>query len=71
MPDTVVLPIHCATVAQATLFTELELTPSAVRLEYDEAICNVIGVNVSSNDLRDLCEVIVQEMIVTRALKSD
>jgi hypothetical protein len=47
------------------------VTPSNVRLEFDMAVCNALGVAITRGELCDIYKVIVEEMIVTRGLARD
>jgi len=57
---------------QKTLFgTADKVFPSKVRLDFDIAVCNALGINVTEEDLLGIYKVIVQEMIGTRGLSRD
>lgn len=56
---------------QKTLDVETKVDPSDVRIEFDLAICNTLGINVTKNELLVLYGVIVKEMIMTRGLTRD
>ncbi|WP_156023604.1 N-6 DNA methylase [Sulfobacillus thermosulfidooxidans] len=45
--------------------------PSEVRLKLDMAVCQALSVDVSSDELRELYQIVVKEMIVTRQLQRD
>ncbi len=56
-----------------SLFSVLSepVKPAAIRLAFDQAVCEAVGVSVSTEELRALYAAIVREMIITRGLKSD
>jgi hypothetical protein len=57
---------------QRTLDTLDEtLQPHKVRLEYDLAICDAIGMPVSERDLCNVYKAIAEEMVITRGLTND
>jgi hypothetical protein len=56
---------------QKTLDVETKVSPSNVRLEFDLAICNALGVQVTKDELLDLYGILVKEMIMTRGLTRD
>lgn len=45
--------------------------PSPLRLAFDKAVCEALGVAVSEKELEEVYEVIAKEMIVTRGLQRD
>jgi hypothetical protein len=53
----------------STLTQPIEAHPG--RLEFDLAICHALGLNMSSEDLVELYDVLVKEMIIIRGLKKD
>jgi len=57
---------------QKTLFSTADMvSPSKVRLDFDTAVCNALGINVTEEDLLEVYKVLVQEMIGTRGLSRD
>jgi hypothetical protein len=57
---------------QKTLFEMNQIVdPSSLRLRFDMAVCSAVGVSLSKEKLLDLYTLIVNEMIITRGLKSD
>jgi len=58
---------------QGKLFTVLDkpIEPVDVRVEFDLAVCNAIGLDITKKDLMELYEIIVREMIITKGLKRD
>ena len=57
---------------QKTLFDVEEMvSPSEVRLEFDVAVCKVLGIRVTEEEMLSLYKVIVNEMIITRRLARD
>ena len=45
--------------------------PSPLRVAFDRAVCQALGVAVTDDELRQVYDVIVREMIVTRGLQRD
>lgn len=56
---------------QGSLFADLPIEPNELRVNFDLAICQAVGVGVSADDLRKLYGSIVHEMIAIRALTAD
>jgi hypothetical protein len=58
---------------QPSLFSILShpVRPSQVRLDFDLAVCQALGVSVTADDLREVYGAMVKEMIVTRGLQRD
>jgi hypothetical protein len=42
-----------------------------VRVEFDIAICNALGIDVAKTELLELYGILVKEMIITRGLTRD
>jgi type I restriction-modification system DNA methylase subunit len=58
---------------QKKLFAVLDkpIEPADIRVEFDLAVCNAIGLDMTKKDLMELYEIIVREMIITKGLKRD
>ncbi len=56
---------------QASLFADMTISPSPLRMDYDKAICEALEVDVADEELHDLYRTIVQEMIMIRSLGVD
>lgn len=58
---------------QPSLFSILShpVRPSQIRLDFDLAICEALGVSMTADDLREVYGAMVKEMIVTRGLQRD
>lgn len=58
---------------QRTLLSVLSqpVRPATIRLEFDLAVCNALGVAMDAESLTAVYDVIVKEMIVTRGLTRD
>jgi hypothetical protein len=57
---------------QKTLFSTVsKVSPSKIRLRFDIAICDALGISITEEELLDIYKVMVQEMIVTRGLTRD
>ena len=48
-----------------------DFAPHKTRLEYDQAVCDAIGIDPSEKDLCKVYRAISEEMVVTRGLTSD
>ena len=48
-----------------------KVTPSKVRLDFDLAVCNALGIDVTADDLLDIYKVLVKEMIIIKGLAKD
>jgi hypothetical protein len=47
------------------------VSPSSIRIQFDLAVCEALGVSVTEQELVEVYQVIVEEMMVTRALTRD
>jgi hypothetical protein len=47
------------------------VAPAEVRLRFDQAVCNALGVEMPEEDSRRVYNVIVREMMLTQRLASD
>jgi hypothetical protein len=58
---------------QLTLLSLLrkDVEPARIRLDFDLAICNALGVPVTEEELTQVYSAIVNEMIITRGLQRD
>jgi hypothetical protein len=52
-------------------FLARRIRPSAVRLEFDQAVCRALGTPVAPRELTRLYTAIVNEMVITRGLQRD
>ena len=58
---------------QARLWTTLDtkIDPSDIRVEFDLAVCDALGIKLRKDDLLRLYGAIVEEMMITRSLSPD
>lgn len=62
-----------ASAKQAFLFHVLDqpIDPDPMRLEFDLAVCQALDIDITEDDLREIYDVIVKEIILTRRLAKD
>lgn len=62
-----------ASAKQAFLFRVLDkpIEPHSARVQFDMAVCRALGIDISEAELRELYEVIVKEITITRRLSKD
>jgi hypothetical protein len=56
---------------QLTLFHDMPINPSKIRLEFDQAVLRALGFDPDLEELHRVYATIVKEMIITRGLKRD